>query len=119
MWTLSTIAKQIARIALAVALAVAPVVPAAATCMPSEPKTNVTAGVAKQPCDMPCKECSHGAKKSCQRDCVVVTTGFIAPRDGRTPAVPDARVDPEAMTTTHALVHPPDTPPPRFLLAQF
>lgn len=119
MWTLSTITKRIARIALAAALVVAPVAPAAASCMSSKPTTDVTAAVRKQPCDMPCKDCSHDAKKSCQRDCVVVTTAFTVPPDAGAPAFPDARVDPEAVTTARALVHPPDTPPPRFLLAQF
>lgn len=121
MWTLSTIAKRIARIALAVAFVVAPMAPASAACISSQPAMQVTAEAGKRPCDTPCKDCSPGAKTSCQGDCIVATTTFtaLAYADASVRAVPDARVDPETVTMRRALVRPPDTPPPRFLLAQF
>lgn len=117
MWDLSTIAKRIISLALALALVVAPVAPAFADCMSTKSVAGAAVSQSKPPCDTPCKDCSPGAEKSCQGDCIFVTTFFISPADAGAFAIPAERLGPGAVIATLALVRPPDTPPPRMLLA--
>ena len=116
MWYLSTIVKRFVGLALAIALAVAPVVPALADCMP-EPAANMAASEHNPPCDAPCDDCSSGTEKSCQGDCILATTAFVSPSDAGAFAIPAQRLDPGGVTQTRVLVRPPDTPPPRLFLA--
>jgi hypothetical protein len=119
MWILSAIVQRIGGVVLALALVVAPITPALADCMSNKAAGSADASEASPPCDMPCKDCSSDAEKACQGDCIVATTVFSSTADSVAPADPAERLDPEGVTTTRALVHPPDTPPPRSLLAQF
>ena len=117
MWNLPTIKKRIVGLALAMALVIAPVVPAFAECMPSKPIANMAASEHNPPCDMPCKDCSPDTEKSCQGDCIFATTFFASLADADALAVPATRLDPLDVIATPGLVRPPDTPPPRPLLA--
>lgn len=117
MWYVSTIGSRIIRLALALALVAAPVMPAVADCMPDTSTASMAASQHKPPCDAPCKDCSSGAQKSCQGDCILATTVFFSPSDAGGFAIPTQRLDPGGVTQTRVLVRPPDTPPPRLFLA--
>ena len=117
MWTLSTIMKRIVSLMLALALVVAPAVPAFADCTASKASAKITASEHNPPCDTPCKDCSPAGEKSCQGDCILATTVFSSPADADAFAAPATRLDPQDVIATLGLVRPPDTPPPRPLLA--
>lgn len=119
MWVLSAIVQRIGGGVLALALVVAPMTPALADCVSNKATGSADASGASPPCDMPCKDCSSDGKKTCQDQCIAAMTVFFTTADAIATVDPTARLDPETITTTHPLIHPPDTPPPRILLAQF
>lgn len=118
MWPARTIANWMIGVALITALVVAPAASAFAACMPMKSGMTTTDAESQPPCDVPCKDCADdGAKKLCQGDCICVKTMIASPSPIVMVAFVTTRLDPEVISAQLALVHPPDTPPPRTLLA--
>lgn len=113
-----TIANWLVSLALMTTLAFAPVASALAVCMPMKADMTMTGAQSQPPCDMPCKDCTGDAsKKLCQGDCVCVKAMIASPLPTAMIATLAAKLDPEIFAPQLALVHPPDTPPPRTLPA--
>ena len=113
-----TIANWTFSLALSLALALAPAAFAFPACPSMTADMSMQASSTKPPCDMPCKGCSQDAtKNACKGDCVCVKTMIASPLDAPVPFLMTARLDPQDTEVQLVLVHPPDTPPPRTLLA--
>ncbi len=117
MWLARTVANWTLSLALTAALVLAPAASAFAAC-PAIPSADMELASSTAPCETPCKDCSSDAmKNACKGDCVCVKTMIIAPGDAAVAAVLTAKLNPEEIAARLVLVRPPDTPPPRSLLA--
>jgi len=118
MWHARTIANWTISLALTAGLVLAPAASAFAACSATVPAASMETTSGAPPCEMPCKDCSSDAtKNACKGDCVCVKTMIASPPDAAVATLQTARLDPEEIIAPLALVHPPDTPPPRTLLA--
>lgn len=118
MWPARTIANWLISLALITALAVVPAATAFAACIPAEPAMHAMDAASEPPCDTPCKGCvDDAAKKLCEGDCICVKTMIVSPSPQTMVAAIATKLEPEIVRAQLALVHPPDTPPPRTLLA--
>ena len=122
MQSLRTIAKRMIALLVGATLALTPAAFAMGGCAHAKAPMNMTMGgqamSAAMPCDMPCKDCSSDdAKKSCQGDCICVMTLIDFASGAAFDAIRPANLTPHTHSAPAALARPPDTPPPKLLLA--